>query len=46
MEGSMGVATAPEYLRKQLDLDRLFRLERQRPLAKHPLDLTHLIPGI
>lgn len=45
MDGSMGVATAPEHLRKQLDLDRLFRLERQRPLDRHPLDLTHLIPG-
>lgn len=46
MDGSMGVATAPEQLGRQLDMDRLFRLERQRPLNKHPLDLTHLIPGI
>lgn len=46
MDGNMGVANAPEHLRKQLDLDHLFRLERQRPLARHPLDLTYLIPGI
>ena len=46
MDGSMGIATAPELLRMQLDRDRLFRLERQRPLDRHPLDLTHLMPGM
>lgn len=45
MDGSFGMDIAPERLRKQLDLDRLFRLERLRPMDKHPQDLSHLMPG-
>lgn len=45
MDGSFGMDTAPERLRKQLDMDRLFRLERLRPMNKHPQDLSHLMPG-
>ncbi len=45
MDGSFGMDIAPERLRKQLDMDRLFRLERLRPMDKHPQDLSHLMPG-
>jgi len=45
MDGSFAVERAPARLAGQLHADRLFRLERKIPLARHPLDTTPILPG-
>jgi len=45
LDGSFTVERAPARLTEQLDADRLFRLERKIPFARHPLDTTPILPG-
>lgn len=45
MDGSFAVERAPARLADQLHADRLFRLERKIPFARHPLDTTPVLPG-
>lgn len=44
MDGSFAVERAPARLAEQLHADRLFRLERKIPFARHPLDTTPILP--